>query len=94
MQLNQGKLIKAYPIMLSKAAVWSAAACLILIAHATSAWEPTQCKGSEGELISLDLKNCPDKSGDYCRIQFNQSVSYKLKFKSGELGGVKSLDLR
>ena len=63
------------------------ATCLILIVQTTSAWEPKPCEGSKGELISLELKNCPNTTGEYCEHKADDPVIYKIKFKSGELAG-------
>ena len=73
--------------MPTKATIWFAATCLIVIVQATSAWEPKLCEGSKGELISFDIANCPDKSGDYCKLNVEDPVIYRIKFKSGKIFG-------
>ena len=71
--------------MLTKATVWFAAACLLLIVQVSSAWEPKLCQDTEGELVSLDIENCRDKTGEYCELVKGDGFSYDMSFKAGKL---------
>ena len=78
--------IEAKPsIMSTKACILFAVACLLLIVQASSAWEPKLCKDTEGKLVSLDIENCRDRTGDYCELVKGDGFSYDMSFKAGML---------
>lgn len=71
--------------MSRKVNVLFAAACLILAVQASSAWDYKPCDGFKGKISSLEVHNCPNKTGEYCEIKYSDGLSWDVKYTAGRL---------
>lgn len=71
--------------MSTKPNVWLAAAWLILIVQISKAWELESCdltKNIAFDLVRFNIKNCPDKTGEYCEVVKDSGFEFELIFKT------------